>query len=77
MSGVQALRGRLLRRDGPMFLREASTALRVGAVCANAYKSQPRYWAPGAAFLQINLSSGPHPVTVSAAQWQAAAAFRA
>lgn len=73
-SGAWALRGQLLRRDGPTCLREARTSPRVGAVCANAYQFQPCYWAPGAPFLQVNLSFGLHPVTVSAAHWQAPAA---
>lgn len=45
-----------------------------GVACANAYQSQPCYWVPHAPFLQINLLFGPHPVTVSAAHWQAPAA---
>lgn len=71
---MRAPRGRLLRRDGHMCLQETSASLCVGAVCANAYPSQPCYWASRAPFLQINLSFGPHLVTVSAAHWQAPAA---
>lgn len=43
-------------------------------MCANVYQSQPHYWVPHAPLLQINLSFGPHPVTVSTAHWQAPAA---